>query len=292
MINRLTFFLKSLSQLVKAGISLSVALTTATGYLLSTGIFDHTVIYAFTGVLLFAMSASALNQVQERNTDKLMPRTRNRPLISGAISLNASIIITIVIGIAGFLILWFFHGLLPALLGLFNLAWYNVVYTPLKYKTAFAAVPGGIVGAIPPVIGWVAGGGSLFHISSMALAVFFFMGQVPHFWLIILKYSTEYKLAGIQSITDRFSIPQLRRLVFTWAIATALSGGILAFMIILNHNFSFYFIQLCSIALIIYFISWLFKQSEYESRRAFISINLYYLLVMLIIIVDILISHR
>lgn len=291
MINRLTFFLKSLSQLVKVGISLSVALTTATGYLLSTGIFDYYVVYAFSGVLFMAMSASALNQVQERNTDKLMPRTRNRPLISGAISLNASIIITIVLGISGFLILWFFHGILPALLGLFNLAWYNGVYTPLKYKTAFAAVPGGIVGAIPPVIGWVAGGGSLFHISSMALAVFFFMGQVPHFWLIILKYSTEYKLAGIQSITDRFSIPQLRRLVCTWTIATALSGSIFAFLIILNHNISFFLIQLCSLALIIYFISWLLKQSAYQSRRAFISINLYYLQVMLIIIADIIIGR-
>lgn len=291
MINRLTFLLKSLSQLVKTGISLSVALTTATGYLLSTGVFDHTVVYSFIGVLLLAMSASALNQVQERNTDKLMPRTRNRPLISGTISLQASIILTILIGAVGFIVLWFFHGIVPALLGLINLAWYNGVYTPLKYKTAFAAVPGGFVGAIPPVIGWVAGGGSIFHISSIALAVFFFMGQVPHFWLIILKYSSEYKLAGIKSITDNFSIAQLKRLVFSWTIATAFCGSALAFFIILNHNITFYLIQIFSLALIIYFILWLFKKSKTESRQAFISINLYYLLVMLIIIADIIINR-
>lgn len=291
MINRLTFISKSLSQLVKTGISFSVALTTATGYLLSTGAFDHTLFYAFTGVLLLAMSASALNQVQERNTDKLMPRTSNRPLISGAVSLKVSIVLTICLGVSGFLILLFCCGIIPALLGLFNLAWYNGVYTPLKYKTAFAAVPGGIVGAIPPVIGWVAGGGPIFHISSIALAIFFFVGQVPHFWLIILKYSNEYKLAGIQSITERFNIHQLRRLVFSWTIATAFSGSMLAFLIILNHNISFYLIQLSSATLIIYFFFWLSNKSATESRRAFISINLFYLLVMLIIIADIIIGH-
>lgn len=291
MINRFTFLLKSLSQLVKTGISLSVALTTATGYLLSIGVFDHTVAYSFIGVLLLSMSASALNQVQERNTDKLMPRTRNRPLISGAISMQASIVLTILLGVTGFITLWFFHGILPALLGLFNLAWYNGVYTPLKYKTAFAAVPGGFVGAIPPVIGWIAGGGPIFHILSIALAVFFFIGQVPHFWLIILKYSSEYKLAGIKSITDNFSITQLKRLVFTWAIATAFCGSALAYFIILNHNATFYLIQLFSLALIIYFIFWLVKKSNTESRQAFISINLYYLLVMLIIIADIIINR-
>ena len=283
--------LKSITQLVKTGISLSVALTAATGYLISIGVFDFQVIYVYTGILLLAMSASAINQIQERSADKLMPRTKQRPLISGSISLHASVIIAVSTAVAGFAILWYFFGIVPALMGLFNLAWYNVVYTPLKYKTAFAAVPGGIVGAVPPVIGWVAGGGPVWHISSMALALFFFMGQVPHFWLIILKYSAEYKLAGIKSITDKFSTVQIRRLVAIWAIATALCGSLLAFMIILNHNLSFFLIQLSSLALIIYFILWLVAQSSTGSRRAFISINAYYLIVMILIITDIIIGR-
>lgn len=120
MINRLILSLKSITQLVK------------------------------TGILLLSMSASVINQIQERGAYRLMPRTKERPLVSGTISLPASVVIAVFTAVSGFGMLWYFFGILPALMGLFNLAWYNVVYTPLKYKTALAAVPGGIVGAVPP----------------------------------------------------------------------------------------------------------------------------------------------
>lgn len=290
MINRLLSFLKVIYNLSKAGISISVALTTATGYLLSTRQLDWSVIYPFLGVLLLAMSASTLNQLQERHTDKLMPRTQRRPLSNGSITVKFAVIVAVFTGLSGFLILYYFNGLLPALLGLLNLVWYNGVYTPLKYKTAFAAVPGGLVGAIPPVIGWVAGGGDILHPSSIAMAVFFFIGQIPHFWLIILKYSNEYRLAGIKLITDKFTIPQLRRLVFTWMLATAFSGSILAFIINLENFAIFLLVHLLSLLLLVYSGMWLTKNTHNHSTRAFIIINLYYLLVMISIFFDVALS--
>lgn len=287
MIVRILSPLKTIYHLTKAGISISVALTTATGYFLSTGNVEFSVIYPFFGVLFLAMSASILNQVEERNTDKLMPRTQKRPIANGKIKVKYAVILAFVLAVSGFLTLYITNGILPASLGLFNLLWYNLVYTPLKYKTAFASIPGGIVGALPPIIGWVAGGGHIMHPSSLSLALFFFIGQIPHFWLIIFKYAHEYQLAGIRLVTDKFTREQLKRVVFSWAVATALSGSILAFFIIINHNLVFYSIQLCSISLILYFITWLAKKPNHESYRAFITINMYYLLIMVIIILDI-----
>lgn len=287
MISNLTGSFKAFYKLSKGGISLSVALTAATGYFLSTGKIDVYVIYPFLGVLLLAMAASILNQVQEIRADKIMPRTQNRPLLTHTISVKSSILLTLILAFAGTFILYYFNGLLAASLGFFNLLWYNFVYTPLKYKTAFASFPGGLVGAIPPVIGWVAGGGELMHPISVALAVFFFIGQIPHFWLLILRYSDEYRIAGMKPITDKFNIIQIKRLVLIWVIATALSGSILAYFLIIYHNTVFYLIQIFSLGLMLYFLSWFFMKSGNRSRKAFISINVYYLLIMIFIISDI-----
>ncbi len=287
MISRASSLFATGYNITKAGISISVALSTATGYFLSTGKVDLSVIYPFFGVLLMAMSASMLNQIQERNTDKLMHRTLKRPLVNGSVSVQNAVIISVILAITGFLILFFGSGRLPAVLGLFNLLWYNLVYTPLKYKTAFASVPGGIVGALPPIIGWVAGGGHILHPASMALALFFFIGQIPHFWLILFKYADEYKLAGIKLVTDKFNKEQLKRVIFSWTLATALSGSLLAFFTIIHHNFVFYFIHFVSLGLIAYFVFWLPKKPDHESYKAFIVINVYYLLVMIILITDV-----
>ncbi|HLO92537.1 MAG: protoheme IX farnesyltransferase [Chloroflexota bacterium] len=283
--------LKSVFHLSKAGISFSVALTAVTGYLLSVRYIDNSLIPPFLGVLFLAMAASALNQLQEKETDKLMPRTSNRPLVNGSLTKKFAIFFIATTAITGAGILYIYNGLLPALLGLLNMFWYNGVYTPLKYKTAFAAFPGGIVGAIPPLIGWTAGGGQIQHPLAIALAVFFFIGQIPHFWILILKYSTEYELAGIKSISEKFSVVQIRRLILSWVVATAFSGIILSYYIILNNNESFYIIHVLSLLIIAYFVYWLLQKSNHLSYKAFLSINIYYLLIMVIIAVDILTVH-
>lgn len=285
--SRFLLLLKSIFYLSKAGISVSVALTTATGYLLSVRFIDYNLIPPFVGVLLLAMAASALNQLQEVKTDQLMPRTCKRPLVNQSLSNKFAVIFIIITGISGALTLYYFNGIFAAFLGLFNMFWYNGVYTPLKYKTAFAAFPGGIVGAIPPLIGWVAGGGPILHPVAVALAVFFFIGQIPHFWILILKYSSEYELAGIKSISEKFTTFQIRRLIFSWVIATAICGSIFGLYIILYHKAAFYLIHILSILIVVYFVYWLLQKENHRSFKAFVSINIYYLLIMLIIAVDV-----
>ena len=107
--------------------------------------------------------------------------------------------------------------------------WYNGPYTWLKKHSAFAAIPGALVGAIPPAIGWIAGGGSLLDPRLAVLSFFFFMWQVPHFFIHFLAFGGEYEAAGLPSLTAVFSRAQLARLTFKWIIATAVSLQLLIF---------------------------------------------------------------
>ena len=109
-------------------------------------------------------------------------------------------------------------------LGLFAVAWYNGFYTHLKRKTALAAVPGALIGAVPPALGWVCGKGDLFDSRIWAIAFFFFIWQVPHFWLLFLDFAEDYERAGLPSLKGIFSTGQLRRIVFLWILSTGVSS--------------------------------------------------------------------
>lgn len=286
MIYRFFSFLVTVARLSKVGISISVAFSTFIGYLISNQQLDRGIISPTLGVFFLALAASAINQIQEHETDSLMPRTSSRPLVSGDISILTASFVAFFFAISGFSILLVYNGLLPALLGLFNLLWYNLVYTPLKFKTAFAAVPGGLVGAIPPVIGWLSGGGYIFHYSAISLAIFFFIGQIPHFWLIITRYSIEYNMAGIKSITDKFNQSQLRRLIYAWVAATSICGNLLIFFIDIYYTLNLILIVLFSTLLLIYFTLWYVAKINGTIKTPFILLNAYYLAVMMVILFD------
>jgi protoheme IX farnesyltransferase len=108
-------------------------------------------------------------------------------------------------------------------LGLLAIFWYNGLYTYLKRKTAFAVLPGALIGMIPPLLGWVSGGGHLFDPRIWGIAFFFFIWQVPHFWLLSLEVAKDYESAGLPSITKIFSVSQIKRIVFIWFLSTGAS---------------------------------------------------------------------
>lgn len=280
----------ALSRLCKFRISLPVALTTFTGYLIGMGGIVPEIIFPVAGVFLLASAASALNQIQEYKTDLRMPRTRNRPIPAGKISRKAALAWSIFFAVTGTAILWYFSGWLPAFLGLLTFVWYNGIYTPLKRITAFAAVPGGVVGALPPVIGWVAGGGDIAHPAAFALAMFFFIGQVPHFWLLLLRFGEQYELAGIKSLTARLSHVQIRRLTFMWIVATAVSAILLPGFYAFHHKTAVWAVWILSGLLVAVFVKLLKPSLEsVRFKSSFLLINLYYLLIMITFGLDVLI---
>jgi protoheme IX farnesyltransferase len=219
---------RSCLALCKIRVALLSAFSTAAAYVVAAPSLNARFPLVVTGVLFLACGSLALNQYQERGIDAAMPRTRPRPIPSGLIKPAHALFWSLFLLCTGFLALLHTGNVLTCALGLLALLWYNGLYPYLKRKTAFAAIPGALIGAIPPAIGWVGGGGALPDPKLAVLCFFLFIWQVPHSWLLIIHYGNEYEKAGIPSLTGVFSSVQLRRIVFVWMCAAAASGFFLS----------------------------------------------------------------
>jgi len=216
-----------LIELGKVRIASLSAITVVAGYLLAAGAPGWGLVGSIAGVFLLACGASALNQYQERTLDALMHRTRGRPLPSGRVSPRIVLLSAFALILFGSLCL--FPNWTAIALGIFTVFWYNGVYTPLKRVTAFAAVPGGVVGALPPMIGWACGGGDFLDPRILAVAFFFFIWQIPHFWLLLMRTGDDYRRAGFPTLTSVFTRKQLSRVTFVWMLATAVVSLVFPF---------------------------------------------------------------
>jgi len=161
-------------ELTKIKITFAVMLTTIVGYALAANELNAKMIIPVLGLFILAMGSAVLNQYQEFELDSKMDRTKNRPIPSGQISPFNALLLSFAMIIIGSILLYFYSGFDALWLGLLALIWYNVIYTPMKRKTPFAVIPGSVIGALPPLVGWVAGGGSLLDPRAMILAFFFF----------------------------------------------------------------------------------------------------------------------
>ena len=281
-------YFKIILELSKVKITFAVALTTITGYLLARGEFDAGIILPAVGIFLLACGSSAINHFQERDQDAKMERTKNRPIPSGRISPAGALFFAFILAAAGSWLLYISSGMLGMQLGLLALIWYNVIYTPLKKKSAFAVVPGAVIGAIPPLVGWVAGGGSLADPRAMFMAFFFFIWQVPHFWLLMLKYGEEYTKAGFPSITRIYTYKQIKNITFIWIVATAVSALMLPAFNVVGSWIVIVGLLISSIWLVSQFTQ-LVKQNEtipFSPIRYFMKINYFVLAVIVFLSLD------
>ena len=229
-------------------------------------------------VLLVAMGVSTLNQVQEYKEDSLMERTKHRPIASGKWSPRSGIIIATVLISLSLVLIYNLIGMIGVDLFLFSFIWYNVVYTPLKKKSALAVVPGAILGVIPPAIGWITAGHSLMEPQFFAVGLFYFVWQVPHFWLLVMLHYGDYKGAGYPTAMRLFGKLSLQRLTFVWLIMTIQTGY---FMVSIFKPASEVIIALLVVAALLAFASslqLLYKNFELKhARKVFMQINLTFL---------------
>ena len=182
-----------LARLVRIRLALMNGVAVLGGFLLARG--ERGAVLAALacgGVILLVAGASALNQVMERDLDRLMERTRLRPLPQGELSVPAATTIAAVIIIAGIMLLLKAGGVLPAVLGSGALVWYLGVYTPLKRRTSMALPIGALCGAVPPLIGWCAAGGTPGDPRIIVLSGVLFLWQMPHFWLVQRRHRQDY----------------------------------------------------------------------------------------------------
>jgi heme o synthase len=280
-------YFHTLLELGKVRITIAVSLTTITGYILASGTVGQGLILPTLGIFLLASGSSAINQFQEKDRDARMPRTQNRPIPSGRISPLGAMIFAIILSVSGSALIYAGSGMLAMQLGILALIWYNGIYTPLKKKTAFAVVPGSVIGAIPPLVGWVAGGGSLLDPRALFIAFFFFIWQVPHFWLLLLKFGKEYENAGLPSITSIYSDKQIKKTTFIWTMATAVAALMLPVFGIVNSKV-IGIMLLSAVIWLVFVFSNLMKQSDksFNPRYYFMQINYFVLFMIVFLSVD------
>lgn len=278
-------FIKVLTELGKVRISLPVALSALAGYALYAGRIDAQGLLLTLGVFLMSCGSGALNHWQERKTDAMMPRTKSRPIPSGKISSQTGIFITAGYLAVGSLILILSNPPVALLLSWLTLFFYNLVYTPLKKVSAFAVIPGSMVGALPPVIGWAAAGGYLFAEKILIVATFFFIGQIPHFWLLLLLFGDQYKLAGMPSLTDIFSEIQIKRVTYTW-ILTTIASAILVLIFVFQSRILILVLTLYIFYILISLSRSLFLSQNFKAMPAFYKLNFLYLFMMFFLIAE------
>jgi protoheme IX farnesyltransferase len=276
--------LYTILELSKVKITVAVAITTLAGYVLAARTYNTDFVLPTLGIFLLACGSSVINHLQERKTDALMSRTRSRPVPSQKITLIPALLIAFTETLAGSWLLYFFSGLEALLLGLIAMLWYNGIYAILKRYTPHAVVPGSVIGSIPPLVGWVSAGGSLNNIHAGILALFFFIWQVPHFYLLALKYGDEYQKAGLPSILSIWSTDKARKYVYLWIILTAIGAVLLASSGLPSSAISSAAIIACSIWLVISFRNIRRETDEsFNAFQYFMKINYFVLVVTLML---------
>jgi heme o synthase len=187
-------------KLLKFRLSFTVAFSSAIGFILGKPIASFLdIALVMLGGLLVTGSANIINQILEKDLDKLMKRTAKRPLPTGELSVNQAIIWCLITGLSGVFILAFWFNTLAAALSLLSLVLYGFIYTPLKRISPICVFVGAIPGAMPPLIGWVAATGFL-GAEAWVLFGIQFIWQFPHFWAIAWVLDDDYKKAGFKML--------------------------------------------------------------------------------------------
>jgi protoheme IX farnesyltransferase len=283
--------LTSYLELSKARLGALVVLTALVGYALGArGHLEPWVgLAAVVGTALSAFGANILNQWWEVERDRLMHRTRSRPLPSGRVDRKVALVWGLVTAAAGLTILALGTNALTTGLSLFVILLYVLVYTPLKVRTPLNTVIGAVCGAIPPMMGWAAATGRL-DTGAWILGGVLFVWQIPHFLALAWMYREDYERGGFRMLPTIDREGRLTgRLAFVYAaallpITAALSAAGVTGATFLAAS------QVIGLAFLA--LGWVFlrDRSQQSARRLFLASILYLPLVLGLGVADI--DHR
>jgi protoheme IX farnesyltransferase len=222
---------RDLVALTKPRITITVALTAFGGYWLGTRWFaidPAPNVYGpmLLGTALVVSGANALNMYLERDSDRLMRRTANRPLPAGRMSPDVALAVGLLLSALSIPLLTFVVTPLTGLLAAVALGSYVLAYTPLKRRSSVSLLVGAVPGAIPPLLGWSALRGTLDG-PGLVLFATMFLWQVPHFLAIATFRRAEYARAGLQVATVVFGERTVRHQIVRYTAAMVLASLLL-----------------------------------------------------------------
>lgn len=186
-----------------------------------------TAVAAVLGTTLVVGGANALNNYIERDSDRLMARTRNRPLPAGRMAPGVALAFGLGLSAVSLPLLWFFTTPLAAVLALVALLTYVAVYTPLKRRSSLSTLVGAIPGAMPPLIGWTAATGHL-DVGGLVLFTLLFLWQIPHSLAIGMYRQAEYERAGLVVFPSEHGHVATRRQMLLYTLPMVMLPVVLA----------------------------------------------------------------
>ena len=283
--------MKDLMRFTRFYLSLAVSISALFTYLIATKQPSFEIIIPWLGVLLLALGTSALNQIQEKEHDKLMDRTSKRPMVSGAYSHNKGFTISMFLIVSALIFLHYSMGIIGIYFSLSTIIIYNLIYTYLKPITHWALILGSFLGVIAPSIGWLVANDldlySLYQLKFMYIFILFFVWQVPHFWLLVLINNHDYKKAGFPTLKDKIGQQGLMRTISIWNIISVSNG--VAVMLTTHTNGIFWYLTLIISAYMVYSSAILFFTKEIKGKFfkiRFMELNTYILLIMIFLMID------
>lgn len=216
--------IRDIWSLIRPGISLAVGLSSVAGYAMSAGDLSGGG-SLFAGTFALSAAVSVLNQIQERDRDARMERTRLRPLADGRMSAGQGGLMFASLLVLSAMFLWPLLSWLVLPVQMTVLGLYNGLYTLLKPVTGWAMIPGAACGALPFWIGWISGGGGVSAIEPVYFFALYFVWQMPHFWMLAETNAEDYAAAGFPVPANSFSGFSRQAIPRIWALGLAMLGG-------------------------------------------------------------------
>lgn len=268
---------KDYVQLVKFRLSSLVVFSSAIGFLMASNRnweWPQLLLMVLGGFLVTA-SSNALNQVIEKDFDRLMTRTANRPLPTDRMSVMEALLAAGIFGVGGILIFWIYFNQLAALFSAIALLSYAFIYTPLKRFSPVAVFVGAIPGALPPLIGYVSASG---HLSPVAFALFGiqFMWQFPHFWAIAWVAHDDYLKAGYKLLPSKEGRTKFDALQIMFYILVLIPVSLVPAWLGISGIVSAVIVFICGVAFLVQSIK-LFRECSIAAAKKVMFGSFFYL---------------
>jgi len=276
------------AQLMKFTLSFTVVFTCVICYMLAPKVmtYDWSMILLLTFAgLCITGSANAINQAVEKDTDALMKRTANRPVASGRMSQQTAYTFATITGILGIAIMWKYFNFSSALLSAFSLFLYAFIYTPLKKINSIAVLVGAFPGALPCLIGYVAGNDG-FAYAGLALFLIQFLWQFPHFWAIAWVSHSDYSRVGFKLLPAKEGPTRFTALQSIMYAVLMIPVGFIPYYLNLTGQISMWVLLVANIFMVVQCVRLYQNMGVPAARRVMFSSYIYLPIVYLALLAD------
>jgi protoheme IX farnesyltransferase len=298
--------LKDYFILIKFTLSFLVVFSCVVSYLLAPNVAFNffSILILFIAGMLVTGAANAINQTVEKDTDILMKRTANRPVAAGRMSVKEGWMFAIITGSIGILIMWQWFNFASAIVALFSIFLYSFIYTPHKKVNSISVLVGAFPGALPCLIGWIAGtglinpfahfqgtlaNGEVATFSNMGGYILFavqFFWQFPHFWAIAWLAHKDYEKAGFKLLPAREGPTKFSAFQAVIYSMLMIPIGMLPYYFGISGMFAFWVLLACNLWMVYVSIMLVIKMNAGAARKVMFSSYFYLMIVFLVLLFD------